>query len=54
VLSEFGTTNRCFENRTAKYGLFLQFFEPDLYFTVEDESRKSAVTKRKQQREEVK
>jgi hypothetical protein len=37
VLSEFGTTNRCFENRSAKNGLFLQFFEPDLYFTVEDE-----------------
>jgi len=37
VLSVFGTTNRCFENHTAKNGLFLQFFQPDLDFTVEDE-----------------
>ena len=35
--SEFGTTNRCWENRTLKTGLFLQFFEPGLGFTVEDE-----------------
>jgi hypothetical protein len=37
VPSEFGTTNRCWENRTLKTGLFLQFFEPGLGFTVEDE-----------------
>jgi hypothetical protein len=37
VPSEFGTTNQCLENRTLKTSLFLQFFEPGLGFTVEDE-----------------